>query len=379
MGEIVTAIRQILELVSSDNVGKTLAVIAVLLLTGGGYLAYRLINQDPKQTALWQKTLVLSLVFAGLLFAVASPASTLWDRYNETQRKADETRRKVNLCEISKVVSASKSFTRLLANDRVDWLVRLIVYGKDESGLLEIQNLKTLGRPGQYFTFVADYQELRGRRVTEAARLMGTTLEHAQKVSVIIFPRNDRKIIPVNARGLLQAIEEVESTMPADAIRLEVRRGLGNKALNALKLDERKQSISSWAWENYKEFYPDYCKLVEQFRCKEGSQYAARAKLGELNDDWHPLGFSCQKPLFANPCNPVSIEKICEVRSTDELWRLVGDSYGVRVFFIRNEDLDTLDGRMLIDFDDPDEESIPILSLSQKESPEAGLTTPLHE
>jgi hypothetical protein len=152
------------------------------------------------------------------------------------------------------------------------------------------------------FTFVADYEEMRGRNVTEAARLMGTTLEHGQKVSAIIFPRKGRKIIPVNARGLLQAIAEVESTLPTDAVKLEVSQKLSADALAALELDDQKQPISAWAWENYREFYPEYCKLVQRLRCKGSSQSAARAKLGEINDDWHPLGFSCGKPLFANPC-----------------------------------------------------------------------------
>jgi hypothetical protein len=41
----------------------------------------------------------------------------------------------------------------------------------------------------------------------------------------------------------------------------------------------------------------------------------------------------------------------------------------VRVFFIRNEDLDSLDGRMLIDFDEPDREYIPILLATERERP----------
>ena len=360
MSEIVSAILQILQLVSSDNVAKTLAVIGVLLLIGGGYLAYRLINQNPQQVGLWQKTLVLSLVFVGLLFTVAAPASTLWDRYTDTQHRAD-------LCEISKVVDASESYKRLLENGRVDWLVRLIVYSGAEPGL-KIQNLKSLGKAGQSFTFVADYEEMRGRKVTEATRLMGTTLEPGQKVSAIIFPRKGRKLIPANARGLLQAIADIESTMTADdGQKLEIRQTLSSDALAALDLDDEKQPISAWAWDNYKEFYWEYCKLAQRFRCKSDTQYAARAKLGELNDDWHPLGFSCREPVFANPCNPASVDKFCDFRSTDEEWNRISANYGVRVFFIRNEDLDTLDGRMLIDFDAPDEEYIPILLLKGRE------------
>ena len=64
-----------------------------------------------------------------------------------------------------------------------------------------------------------------------------------------------------------------------------------------------------WAWSTYGVHYPGYCKLAQEFRCDP--TYAAHGALGEIDANWHPLGFSERVQAVKEPCGKEADDKFC--------------------------------------------------------------------
>ena len=167
---------QMAELAPSDLAGLILGVIGALLVLGGAYLASVLINKDPRQISAGQKLTTIALLLTGLVLSIAGLSGALWEELTEPESP-------VRVGETPNLVSPSQSFKDLLTNARVERLIRLVVRKPNElqSG--------SLGKDGQAYTLVADYDEMRGRTAAEAARLLGATVEVGDRVSAIIFRR----------------------------------------------------------------------------------------------------------------------------------------------------------------------------------------------
>jgi hypothetical protein len=344
---------QMAELAPSDLAGLTLGVIGALLVLGGAYLASVLLNKDPREIHAGQKLTAIALLLSGLLLSIAGLSGALWEELAEPNPPAQ-------LGETANLVSPSQSFNNLLTNARVDRLIRLIVRKPNEpqSG----DQLKSLGKDGQAYMLVADYDEMRGRTAAEAARLLGASVEAGDRVSAIIFRRQPRRITPVSAIGLLQTVAEVDSKLDAGK-KLGIEERLSPDALKALQLGQERPALDVWAWSTYGAHYPDYCKLAQEFRCDPN--YAAHADLGAIDANWHPLGFSERVQAIKEPCGKEADDKFCPITDPASIWPSLAPYYGARIFYIKDEPVSSLDGRVLIDFDLPEIQRIPSLDLGQ--------------
>jgi len=167
------------------------------------------------------------------------------------------------------------------------------------------------------------------------------------------------QLYPANARGLLQVVRDVEQRMDVSSDRLLIS-GKTN-ALNAEELtDLDNTAIYSWRWENYRTRYPHYCELAQEFRCK--AKYAARANIGGLYRDWHPLGLAQDEQQ--DPC----LESTTNYCKADwaALRKTLLPHFGSRVFLIENLDLTTIGDRYLIEFGSAGDQVIPDIGFRKK-------------
>jgi len=235
---------------------------------------------------------------------------------------------------------------------------------------LALGALSSLGKPDQDYVFVADYDELKGKTAAEATRLLGEAMEDKDIVSAIIFPiePNHVAVFPANARGVLQVIENVEKNEPIEKDKLfDVASKLDDSAAySALHIESTAPHLYEWSWNYYKKYYGAYCAVALQFRCHPTD---AAKWIGSLEDDWHPLGFAINveekmgmADSFspADPCDKDYKKQLCEIADWEKAKSQFQD-YGVRVFLVRNMQIDKIIGRVMIEFNDPWREQIPIL------------------
>ena len=322
-------------------------------MLGGAYLASVLINRDLREISARQKLTTIALLLTGLVLSIAGLSGALWEELVEPEPP-------VRFGDTPNLVSPSQSFKDLLTNARVERLIHLVVRKPNE--LQSGDQLKSLGKDGQAYTLVADYDEMRGRTAAEAARLLGATVEAGDRVSAIIFRRQLRKITPVSAIGLMQMVVEVDAKLDAGK-KLGIEERLSPDALKGLGLGQDKPPLDVWAWSTYGVHYPDYCKLAQKFRCDP--TYAAHGALGEIDANWHSLGFSERVQAVKEPCGKEADDKFCPITDPASIWPSLALYYGARIFYIKNEPVSSLDGRVLIDFDLPEIQRIPSLDLGQ--------------
>src|SRR5260221_6539313 len=199
--------------------------------------------------SVWLKwSLFVCLIF-GVIFSGAGPSLALFYVSQNSIRTAtfDET------------------VGDLRANKRVRYVIRLISYNPNNINPAlpnpNIASLKQLGLPKQKYSFVANYEELKGHTVKEALEMIGANYIDGYRVSAVIFPlRTD--IYPANARGVLQVISSVEGSSNLDTKEKFLEPG----KLNADELDEFDDTgIPSYRIDAYKKFYPHYCELARAF------------------------------------------------------------------------------------------------------------------
>jgi hypothetical protein len=261
-------------------------------------------------------------------------------------------------------VSRSQALKNLETNERVSWLIRLIAFNSSKDPNLGVGDFPRLGPvkpPAQYtqqFTFVADYQELRGYNVMDAVRMTGLQMRAFEHVSAIIFPLEVIKdrLYPANARGLLQVISKVEEINDDPDVTIEKRFDV-NKRLGGnetAKDDLNKYEIGTCAWDSYKKFFNQYCELTEDF--KKG-EFSAKHYIGNIEKDWNPLGFS--RIRTEQPADIPASMKICGIHSWNNVVQEYSEAFGARTFLIKNREIDHIPRRYMIDFDEPERQVIP--------------------
>jgi hypothetical protein len=248
----------------------------------------------------------------------------------------------------------SAAFDRLVKNATVTWLVRLIPYSRTTTPQLEISHLDYVGRPETDYVFVADYEELKNYTVEQAIYRTGGSLRGASGVSAIIFPLKRRDLIPASARGVLQVLIRIDEKHSADANWKPCEYG-------ELSADATKQlgpyaiGIPTYSWASYSSFYREFETAV--FKAQKAAQNGscpALERLGKIEDDWHPTGYSrvIGTQRLTGPLHSLSLPK--------------GDTislpqFGARVFLLENLHIGDIPDRVMIDFDDPASDRIPDL------------------
>jgi hypothetical protein len=347
-----TSIVTIVQILVSSSATATLSIVGLVLLLLAGVLAYWALTSAASETSTFLKASLLACLVTGVIFSAAGPGLALFWVSQSSIKK----------------ISAEKAFDSLKTNGEVRWLIRLIMFDPKTDPELSVGRLAKLGPPKQIFSFVANYEELVGYTAKEALRMTGGIFEDGKHISAIIFPRRTQ-LFPVNARGLLQVVQDVESRKNID---LPQKFLLGSNLLNENELRDLTTpqlsfAIPSYQIENFKDKYQHYCELARRFQC-EAQSASEREYLGGLNADWNPLGFSVKEMDVQNDCrqhpNSTTFCTFSDWKTAKEKWLA---QFGSRVFLIRNVDIDSISGRILIDFDQPDRQLIPNIGVSRPE------------
>ena len=347
---------RVLSSLMDDSVSATVFLLGLALLFAAVFFAHHALRAD-KSAPIWLKVCLFVAFFGSVTALVASPCMRL-----HSLRKLAPA----NHLDVLK---------NLKDNARVHYVIRLIPYTQASKDYLSIAKLSNLGRccdpsssdkanqeclkdpvpqrcTQQQFVFVADYAELRGLKVREAVERIGLSLDRAVGVSAIVFPLDDRRLFPASARGVLQVVHQVDHDHASDP---------GYKPLEFDTVNPQQEladvSIASYNWSRASATYPQHCRLAEQFRCASqfGRPYSAASRIGSLSRDWHPLGLARQ--TLEDPCRPALDH--CVISK----WSDVGDQQIrehqiARVFLIDNFPLSALEGRYMIDYDNPTVQSI---------------------
>lgn len=336
-------IQAVLTVVQSSSESKAIICIAVLLAIATVVLIYRVARLKPEKVTSWDKAVVLLFLGATLLLTASGLAVGFIDARASVA--------------IENGVPPDVVLENLQNNARVTWLIRLIPYRPGTSDDLNVDSLQYLGLKGQQYTFVADYDELKGDRVSDAISKVGGSLEPNEHVSAIIFPLNGRPLFPASARGLLQVVAILDGEPQATGAVYRPFAEMKDIGTDAQK-DLGDRDISSWSWASYgPRFYEQYCHLAQDLRCSQ-DQFTALSFIGGLNSDWDPLGFSFRVPPRA-VCSTPEKEAQCSITSWTGSRQYIG-AIGVRAFLVQNVSLASLENRRLIDFADPANQVIPV-------------------
>jgi hypothetical protein len=293
----------------------------------------------------------------GLLFVVVAFTAIVAVRQKVlTDRAADNGESQAGSGELDggrPTVTPQQSLAALVDNKMPARLLRLVAYDPVNEAQLSIGHLKSLGRPGQKFTFVGDYDELRGATVVDTIYRLGGSIKPGQHVSAIIFPAGERPLYPANARGLLQVIQVVEQSLAAagDATNIakaDLAKRLSPEALAALD----NHDVAAGRWEKYRPFYREYEQAVAQLRADDPM---ALKYIGNIDRDWHPLGYAQAMGKQSGTAPDLSVEL--------DGTTLPVPHFGARVFLVVNAELADLTGQCLIDFDDPARQRVPELDM----------------
>jgi hypothetical protein len=203
----------------------------------------------------------------------------------------------------------------------------------------------SIGPEHQEFTFVADYEELQGYTAAEALAKTGGVFRQGHRLLVVIFPLENRPLIPANARGVIQAISRIDAKHSQDV------------AFYVLPLDElasapaASRSLSdnalvTYTWELYQHNHLICDKLVNEHVRADPPRVSALQYLGDLNRDWNSLGYSM-----------VITNDLKEPKQSFELRTLNGTvvpvpNVGARAFLIENLRLSSMSSFIVLDFSD---------------------------
>lgn len=341
---ILDKLPQLINAVSHSNESSVVTAFGFLFAICTMALVYKAVKSDPDEFDTKYQVLTYLSFFVTLLMAMLGPAIGLLHLPLDSG--------------VTRPVSSKQILDDLRTNAAVTRLIRLLPYTPGTQIDLRLSNLQQLGTPRQRFTFVADYEELRGNKVSEAVHKVGGRVNSGQHVSAIIFPLQGRQLYPANARGLLQIIQTLDRQSRSTAGYVPVDfQPLGQDALRDLELTGQRDY---WAWESYgPRFYGSYCRLTQQVRCK-AQPYSVLELLGGIYEDWHPLGFSFATP----PSNVCARPDVKEAQCSIEDWKQTDQylrSIGTRVFMIENLKLSELSGIVLMDFAEPYNDRIPTL------------------
>lgn len=261
-------------------------------------------------------------------------------------------------------LSPQQVFKRLKANAPVRWLVRMVPYEPSDPQL-RIDRLKMLGTPSEDYTFVADYDELCGDTAAGAAFKVGGPIRDGQGISAILFPIGNYTIFPANVRGMLQVVQQIDMRRAAE---LDYRAAPLDVLLTAAERQNLAAvDLKSWAWDNYREHFQGFAQAFATLRSKNAS---AIAHIGEIGPGWSEPGcWHAPQPQAPGDANQMTLELPNGAKFEIK-------NFGVRAFLIRNVAIDTLPGRILIDFNDPKTQRIPLLDLNSDSRSDASTLSP---
>ena len=355
VSETINYIKEFIDILKENDASVVLSLIGLALLAFTILAVYKGINTDPNNLPGWLKALIFTGLVGSIVFSAAGPA--------------------VSLIESPRIhkMETKESISRLKDNSRVTRLIRLIPYDPKtkEAESLALSKISHLGRPSQTYTFVADYDELRGHSVADAMRKIGVGLRQGQHVSAFIFnlPPGET-LYPANARGVLQVIKKVEETIKSDDQSLQkynvngwFDRNGANKATTLLE-DLENTQITTWSWGGYGESYKQYCQAVQEFRCE--AKYYAHKHIGNISVDWHPIGYARHSTPVKMPCSNDEKVRLCEVKDWSKVEAEINSDFGARVFLIRNQRIENIEGRYMIEFTRPESQIIPVVNHFEK-------------
>jgi hypothetical protein len=343
-----------------DNTSLSLLILAVGLLSVAIFFSQKAFSLGAKATPAWL-LLCLFVTYGGSIIAMAAAPSVrlLKVRSYRPLRRSDVLH-------------------NLKVNERVHYAIRLIPYRQDNRDYLGIGKLTNLGRccdptatdpanqaclknpapqrcTQQRYVFVADYAELRNLPVLEAVSKTGLPTEDVIGVSAIIFPLRGRPLYPANARGVLQIIDSIDREHANDPATVYRRFEQLSQNMPSTLLEDHQ--IPSYSWSSIRDMYPLYCSLAQTFRCAKPA-FSAAGRFGTLSRDWHPLGFSRQTEEL--PCTPAV--DLCAINKNgdwdDVVSRQIKEETIARVFLTDNYPIGDIPGRLMIDYDNPREQTI---------------------
>jgi hypothetical protein len=341
-----------------DSTSLTLLVLAVVLLSVAIFFSQKALALG-KATPAWL-IICLFAAYVGSITAVTAAPT-------------------VHLLKLRspRALQRSDVIHNLKVNERVHYVIRLIPYYQNNKDYLAIGKLTNIGRccdptatdpanqacvkdpapqrcTQQRYVFVADYAELRSLPVLEALSKVGLSTEDVVGVSAIIFPLRGRDLYPANARGVLQIIDNIDREHANDPS--SVYRRFEQLSQNIPPAALVEHGVSSYAWQSIGPMYPLYCGVAQIFRCAK-PEFSAATRFGRLSRDWHPLGFSRQTEEL--PCSPAV--DLCAVNKggwDEVVSRQITEQTIARAFLIDNYRLGDIPGRLMIDYDNPREQTI---------------------
>jgi hypothetical protein len=337
---LVQNLGDLLGLVGSTPASALLSTLGLILICVAALSLYKLMHTKPEETSGLFKVIAAFSLLTGVIFSAAGPAVILLDLLDSPIR----------------TVSKAIAFDNLEKNKRVKWLIRLIPYDPLRQEELSVSKLKSIGPQGVKYTFVGSYEELKGRKVSDALALVGQLYRPRQRVSAIIFSvsYDEYPILPASTRGLLQAISDIESDQA-----LQISRPLlAGDTLSATEKQDlaSRDKIESWSFNSYKNFYKSYCDKSHRFRCDDS--YDARKYISDINSDWHPVGAAVR--YTEDVCRS---NAYCSLTNWDEVKAQTYKGFGARIFFIPNLEIAKLHDRYLVDFENPTEQLIPEIGM----------------
>lgn len=359
----IAALKEIIKLTSSDNVGSYISLIGIVLLTFSVFSTYRLIQKENREVTIWHKTMTFIMLLLAVVCIICGPTLSLL-YYGAHQQQLAQNSAQALSDILHRDVSQKDISGRARKNEYVKYLVRLIPYDPKTEPELSLASVSQalLGPASQKYTFVADYDELKGYSIAEAVKRTGLPIVEGQRVTAIIFPiKTKREVIPANARGLLQILDKTAS--PADTFRMSALQNLSSGAKKNLTV---RGQASTWAFSSYREYYTEFCKASFDFVCNK-EKYPISLVMAKVTHDWHPLGVAKHISESQDPCNhPIIIQNYCEITE----WPSENDDFvkqiGARIFFTNNSLIKDIDGRMLFDFEDPEKQRLPLIILEEK-------------
>jgi hypothetical protein len=250
---------------------------------------------------------------------------------------------------IERKIKANSLKDRLVENQKVNWLIRIIPYNSNEVERLSIDKLEYLGNPAEKYVFVADYEELRNYTIQEAIYKLGG--RQKKFATLIIFPLqenlNDTVILyPASCRGVLQVIKEIDSLHTTDTIYKKFHL----KGLLSLTEQENLEDkeIPSWNWKYYNKYYNSYTHAIDLFI---NGDFSAKQFIGKIESDWNPVGVSTVKS------NNKSLQNSFTLSTPDNEIKI--NNIGARAFLFPNLKLKDIKRKILIDIEVNNKNRIP--------------------
>jgi hypothetical protein len=348
--EWVDIIQAVYAVIRDSPASTLLTMVGLFLLVLAFLFANKAVKLKPEEMTRSSVNLLYFTLIVGTLCAVIGPVVGI---VLKEKKQAGEEQFSAAP---GPIVSPAQGLENLYSNAEVTWVVRLIAYDPFNEQELSIAHLHSIGKPEQRFTFVADYAELQGYRVEEAVRKLGGEVVDGYHVSAIVFPLRS-PLYPANARGLLQVINLLLANNPNDPLvkgLKPIKNDIENLSRDAREALGQDAYRNGWAWPNYSQYYEDYCKVAQRFRCNYDT--SAKGLIGEISDDWHPLGFARIEP--SPPC--LEKDNLCEIKEWNK--QELAKEFGTRVFLIENIELSKLNGHFLFNFHDPKSQIIPYIT-----------------